>query len=103
MRATLWLTLLLTLLAGCERGEDVNAQREKDLNKRFAGRPLSDYVQESGQKPESEFDMESGERIFVFGPPCKSHWHTKPQGVAGAASDYIVTKVEVHFCQPQKK
>ncbi len=92
------LILLFGLLAGCQTSENANLNKQTFLNTSFINRPLSDYIMLNGHNPENYFDMPGGNRVFVFGLPCKANWQTRPIEGGGTPAKFIVTQIDVFHC-----
>lgn len=85
-------------LSSCETTEQATANKGAQLQSTYANRPLSDFMLKNGLTPRDAFDL-PGKRVFIFGMPCESWWHTKPIGNAKTPAEYLVEKVEIRgYC-----
>jgi len=82
------------MLAGCTTDEQIS-NKSAYLTSGYVGRPLSDFMLQNGINPENMFDMPQSVRVFVFGPPCVSWWHTKRINDEATPASFIVEKVVV--------
>jgi hypothetical protein len=86
------------VLGACTTAEQT-ADKSAYLNASYLGRPLSDFIFQNGLNPENMFDMPQGRRVFIFGPPCVSWWHTKRVGAEATPTNFVVERVEVRgYC-----
>lgn len=98
IRQTAMLALAALGLSSCETTEQATANRGAQLQSTYVNRPLSDFMLNNGVTPRDAFDL-PGRRVFIFGMPCVSWWHTKPVGNAKSPADYVVEKVEIRgYC-----
>lgn len=96
MRFLGFLTLASMVLSGCvQTMDDHLANTEANLNRAYANRPLSEFINRNNLLPQNRFDTE-GQQVFVFGPPCASWWYTKalPNGKDGP-ENFIVSRVKL--------
>lgn len=93
----------LTALASCQTATEMEANSASALNGSYVGYPLYDYISKNGVVPSDAFDMPGGRRVFIFGAPCFSWWHTKHIGTGRSPANFIVERIEVRgYCSVGK-
>ncbi|MER8405320.1 hypothetical protein NKH16_11285 [Mesorhizobium sp. M1307] len=91
--------LLSVFLCGCETTDNMELRASNSLNAAYVGRPLSDFIFRNGLNPENMFDMPGGQRVFIFGSPCFSWWHTHRVGTEATPANFIVDRIEIRgYC-----
>lgn len=100
MRKLAYSVVLLVGLAGCQTTDQMEATAATDMNSSYVGYPLYDYISRNNAAPVDAFDMPGDRRVFVFGSPCFSWWHTKRVGPKGSPASYIVERIEIRgYCR----